>query len=559
MTDEHTLRCLDCLHTFQHSPLVGHCPRCQSEWLEVYYNAPALGTDLLNRARSRPFDLWRYLEVLPVGQSRPPISMGEGGTPLIHAENIGMMLGLPNLYIKDERQGPTASFKDRQAAVTLAVLKQAEQTEAVVASTGNVAISFSAYGARSGVKIWAFLTSRVPATKMREIALYGTQVVKVTSTYDQAKLLAAEFAERRNLYLDRGVRSLAAVEAMKTIAYELAEQLGAGAGGLLQPTEAGWRAPDWYFQAVSGGIGPIGVEKGFRELQAAGLIEKSPALGIIQAEGCSPMVKAWQQNLATAPPIQESTTYIATLSTGDPGRSYELLRQRMKAGGGGTMESVTDEEAFSAMHLLAKMEGLSVEPAAAVALAGVIKLAKAGTFKKDEVIVINCSGHTQPVEEELLGDHWATEIDLEGAQPAPSVPQEGLLSALTSLDQKRTNEVLIVDDHADARRLIRRILQAQGDFKILEADTAAQGLSLCRQHVPDLIILDLMMPEMDGFQMVEELRSQPLTSQIPVIVVSAKELTAKELKQLKGQISKLMMKGDFLNQDLIDEISQVLE
>ena len=130
--------------------------------------------------------------------------MGEGGTPLIHAVNLGMMLGLPRLYIKDERQGPTGSFKDRQAALSIAALKEAGITEAVLASTGNVAIAYSAYAARAGIKLWAFLTSLVPAEKMREVAIYGTQVVKVTASYDQTKQLAAEFARQRGLYLERG-------------------------------------------------------------------------------------------------------------------------------------------------------------------------------------------------------------------------------------------------------------------------------------------------------------------------------------------------------------------
>jgi threonine synthase len=112
--------------------------------------------------------------------------MGEGGTPLIHAANLGLMLGCPNIYIKDERQGPTSSFKDRQAAVAIASLKEAGITETVLASTGNVAIAYSAYAARAGIKLWAFLTSLVPAEKMREVAIYGTQVVKVTASYDQA-------------------------------------------------------------------------------------------------------------------------------------------------------------------------------------------------------------------------------------------------------------------------------------------------------------------------------------------------------------------------------------
>lgn len=560
MTPTVQLKCLDCGDRFRGSPLVRSCPNCGGEWLQVEYDLASLIPSLHERASDRPFDMWRYLEVLPVTAGRPTLSMGEGGTPLVLAKNLGMMLGMPNLYIKDERQGPTGSFKDRQAALTLAALMEAGQTEAVVASTGNVAIAFSAYGARTGVKIWAFLTSLVPPAKMHEVALYGTQVVKVTSTYDQAKALAAEFARERDLYLDRGARSIAAVEAMKTLAYEVAEQLGAGIGSgpFAQPARTGWRAPDWYIQAVSGGIGPIGTEKGFRELHQAGLIERTPAIGVIQAEGCSPMVRAWKRGDEIAAPIDVPTTHISTLSTGDPGRSYTLLRQRMLAGGGGTMESVTDEEAFRAMRLLARMEGLSVEPAAAVAVAGLIKLVQAGQISRQAFVVVNCSGHTVPIEEQLLGEHWAQEIEL-GTGELPEVPREGLLAALERMDRRRTSDVLIVDDHADARRLIRRVLQAQGDFSIREAGSGPAALEIARADPPDLMILDLMMPEMDGFTVIEELRANEQTSRIPLIVITAKNLTGEEKERLKGQISKLMLKGDFLTEDLMDEINSVLD
>lgn len=494
--------------------------------------------------------MWRYLEVLPVASGRPELSMGEGGTPLIRADSLGMMLGLSNLYIKDERQGPSGSFKDRQAALTMAVLKEHSQVEAVVASTGNVAISYSAYGARAGVKVWAFLTSLVPADKMHEVAVYGTRVVKVTSSYDNAKLLAARFAQDRNLYLDRGVRSIPAVEAMKTIAYELCEQLG-----LL--TGEHWRAPDWYFQPVSGGIGPVGVSKGFKELHNAGFIHKLPALGIVQAEGCSPMAQAWKCGADEAAVVEDPSTHISTLTTGDPGRSYQLLRSYMTDGTGGIMESVSDAEAFRAMHLLAELEGISVEPAAAVGFAGLIKLAQMGKLDRDALIVVNCTGHTMPVGEELLAEGWSEEVLL-GSDSLPDSPQDGLLAALARLDQRRTQEVLIVDDNAESRRLIRRILQAHGDFTLREAEDGAQGLASARQSPPDLLILDLMMPAVDGFKVLDELRLDPQTSEIPVIVVTARALTPGERERLRGRISHLMIKGDFLNEDLIDEIQQAL-
>ncbi|MCZ7665862.1 MAG: pyridoxal-phosphate dependent enzyme [Chloroflexi bacterium] len=136
------------------------------------------------------------------------VSLGEGWTPLLRAHNLGLMLGHPHLYIKDERQGPTGSFKDRQASVAISALKEAGITETVVASTGNVAIAYSAYGARAGIKIWAFVTSSVPADKMREVALYGAGVIKVAGTYDQCKQVAADFAANKASSSTRASKAL---------------------------------------------------------------------------------------------------------------------------------------------------------------------------------------------------------------------------------------------------------------------------------------------------------------------------------------------------------------
>ncbi len=277
------VECLDCQYQAPYSPTATACPRCKSDWREARYDLSSLSNSLLPDLERRPFNLWRYRELLPIRTRKPELTLGEGGTPLIRAVNLGMMLGCPNIYIKDERQGPTSSFKDRQAAVTIAALKEAGITEAVIASTGNVAISYSAYAARAGIKLWAFLTSLVPAEKMREVAIYGTQVVKVTSTYDQAKQVAAEYARQRGLYIDRGSRSIPSVEAMKTIAYEISEQLGEWVGGSNSSQGKGNTTtpltnPDWYLQAVSGGLGPLGVLKGFSELKADEPDRASPGL-----------------------------------------------------------------------------------------------------------------------------------------------------------------------------------------------------------------------------------------------------------------------------------------
>lgn len=549
------VKCLDCGHTAPYFPSSTNCPRCNSQWREAEYDYATLAGNFARQIATRPFDLWRYRELLPVRNPNPTLSLGEGGSPMIRAVNLGMMLGIPNLFIKDERQGPTGSFKDRQAAVTIAALKEAGITEMVAASTGNVAIAYSAYAARAGIKLWAFVTSLVPAVKMREIALYGSQVVKVTASYDQAKNLAAEFARQRGLYLDMGARTITSIEAMKTIAFETSEQLTSLLGPLGNGESQHWRTPDWYIQAISGGMGPLGVYKGFRELRQMGFVDRIPAMAPIQADGCAPMVKSWKKGLEEAEPVTSPRTHIETLATGDPGRAYTLLRGQVNETHG-VFESATDEETYRAMHVLAKMEGISVEPAAGVAFAGLFKLVRARVIKPTDTVVVNCTGHTMPAEPYVLGDNWARNVVIPSR--AEDKPQDGLLAALTSVAPDRFQRVVIVDDSPESRRLIRRILQSQGDFQIFEAPDGRSGLETIQRELPDLIILDLMMPEMDGFAVLDALKAMTETSEIPVIVASAKELTPEEKSRLAGQIQALMQKGDFLNDEFLAEVRSLI-
>ncbi len=546
------IKCLDCGHNAPYYPTSTTCPKCSSQWREAEYDYEIIGKTLPSKLTSRPFDLWRYRELLPVRNPNVSLSLGEGGTPLIRAVNLGMMLGCPNIYIKDERQGPTSSFKDRQASVTIAALKEAGITEMVAASTGNVAISYSAYASRAGMKLWAFVTSLVPAMKMREIALYGSQVIKITGSYDQCKQVASEFARQRHLYQDMGARTITSIEAMKTIAFEIAEQLTAIQG---TDTTAPWRTPDWYVQAISGGMGPLGVYKGFREMKHMGWTDNIPAFAPIQAEGCAPMVDSWKKGLEKAEPVTNPRTRIETLATGDPGRAYEFLREYVN-NTNGAFESVSDEDAFRAMHILAKMEGISAEPAAAVAFAGLFKLVRAGIIKPSDTVVVNCTGHTMPAEPGILGDNWSRDVKFPTSE---ETPQEGLLSALTQVAPERFPRIVIVEDTTEARRLIRRILQSQGNFTILEASNGREGLELIQRELPDLIILDLMMPEMDGFTVIEALRAKPETATIPVIVATAKELTQDEKNRLSGQIQSLMQKGDFLNDEFLEEVKSLIK
>jgi len=538
------LQCTYCDWTGPYNQPIMGCPQCGEQIIRARYDLAALRrSGWIDKVMQREPGLWRYHELLPIYDTENIVSMGEGGTPLLHARNLGLHLGLKHLYIKDERQGPTASFKDRQASVAISVMRERRISEAVVASTGNVAIAYSAFAARAGIKVWAFLTSMVPGEKMRETALYGGEVIKVTGTYDQTKVVANSFAKDRGLYVDRGIKSIAAVESMKTMAFEIAQQLG-------------WRAPDWFIQAVSGGMGPIGVAKGFEELRELGLVDKIPALAAIQSAGCAPMVRAFKNGKRVAVPVDTPQTVIATLSTGDPGRGYEQLYDLIMANGG-TMEDATDEEAFNVTRLLARTEGLSVEPATAVAFAGLIKLARRGVIKPDQVVVINCSGHTFPVEKQILGDQYARQVDVSEVGSKISLPAEGLLAALEQMDN-RARRVVVIEDNPDAGRLIERILKVQGHYEVHLASGGAEGVVLVERLKPDVVITDIMMPDIDGFSVINALKNDPNTAHIPIIVLTAKELTAYERARLSGQIDSLLQKGSFMDEELLQSIVEAL-
>ena len=536
------LECNLCGNQQQYEPLVpGVCMKCDSQWLEARYDYNAFKREILRGLPNRPSNMWRYQDVLPLNDPSSLDLYPAGGTPLWLSQRFAPNLGHAHVYFKDERYGPTSSFKDRQAAVAVAAMNENNIREAVIASTGNAAVAYAAACARAGIKLWVFMTSLVPQEKLREAALFGAEVIRVSGNYDQTKQIASRFAQRKNLHLDRGASSIPARESMKTIAYEIVEQLG-------------WHAPDWYIQAVSGGLGPLGVYQGFKELFNMGLIDRITKLGIIQTAGCAPMVHAFKAGKDVADVVIPETSIII-LSTGDPGKAYTYL-WNLAQKFGGIMESVTDAEAFAAMRALAKSEGMAVEPAASVAFAGLEKLIRNGTIKLDEKIVVNCTGHTFPVEKHVLGDQWA--MDVHFSKDQSPAPREGLQAALENLDEKTTT-VLLVDDNSDDALLIRRLLEGHKAYRVYHAKDGWEGLAMARQKLPDLIVSDLTMPGIDGFGLVEELKLDPRTKNIPVIIVSAKDITPEERKRLKGHIEAVYQKGSLPPRRFVDQVVQVIE
>jgi len=370
------LRCTRCEHEEVFPTRMDKCAQCGWEWLDLVYRGVTREDIIVENDALGRTSMWRYRKFLPVQDDRNIVSMGEGMTPLLHVGRFGQRFGLDNVYIKDERGSATGSFKDRAASICISNWVEAGVKEMSISSTGNVAASFAAYSARAGIRLWIFMPEKVNTTKYTEVLFYGHNVIKVEGNYDQAGVMAKRFAQAKGIPADQGIRSPMRRESMKALAFEIAEDLG-------------WDVPDWYVQAVSGGIGPLGVWKGFRELYDLGLTRKMPKIACIQASGCAPMAQAFLLDSDEIFEVKPHTE-IETLTTGRPA-GYPLIYKVVKESGG-HIGSVEDDEAFAAQELLAQTEGVFAESAAAVAFAGMIRMAKDGLIKPHEKVVCVCSG-----------------------------------------------------------------------------------------------------------------------------------------------------------------------
>ncbi|MFQ5577379.1 MAG: pyridoxal-phosphate dependent enzyme, partial [Anaerolineae bacterium] len=245
---------------------------------------------------------------------------------------------------------------------------------------------------------------------------------------------------------------------------------------------------------------------------------------------------------------------IVVLSTGDPGLAYPILRQAQLERGG-AMIGVSDEESFDAMRRLARTQGISVEPATAVAFAGLKKLVQDGTIQPRETVVVNCSGHTFPVEKHIMDDQIVLDMKLTAQAKTEA---DGLAGALEHLEEQITT-LVIIDDNPLDRVLVKRVLQDNKPYRLFEADNGPAGLELAEARRPDLIILDLNMPDMDGFTVLDRLKQNPVTAAIPVVVVSAKELSPDEKKRLEGKTASIWQKGAFSTGALMSHLVKTVQ
>lgn len=350
------------------------CPTCGiTGILDVRYDYDEAASRLTRAdlERSEDDSLWRYLPLLPVGEGRLP-RLKTGWTPLYHARGL---LGLPNLYIKDDSRNPTASLKDRATAVAMARALGEEVTAVAAASTGNAGCSLAGFAAAEGLPCYIFVPRDAPKPKVAQLLVYGATVFAVEGTYDDAVDLAAEAIATYGWYNRCCALNPYLVEGKKTVAFEICEQLG-------------FRVPDRVFVPVGDGCIMSGTYKGFAEFARLGFTDKVPTLVGVQAEGLSPVKSAFERGCDVEP--CRGRTCADSIAVGHP-RNWRKALKGVRASGGGMM-SVADGEILAAIPELARATGVFGEPAGVTAFAGLTKAVREGLVSPDETIVVLMTG-----------------------------------------------------------------------------------------------------------------------------------------------------------------------
>lgn len=360
---------------------VHHLCACGAPLLARYDLEAAAGNWTRDSLRGRPPTMWRYREALPPGGEAGPVTLGEGFTPLAHARRLGAALGMERLYVKDESDNPTNSFKARGLSAAMTVARRLGATTVSVPSAGNAANAAAAYAARAGLAAKVFMPRDVKTPFIRECELYGAEVTLVDGLITDAGRVAAEAGAARGWYDVSTLKEPYRVEGKKTMAYEVAEQLG-------------WEWPDWMIYPTGGGTGIVGMWKACSELETLGWMPagaRRPRMVSVQAEGCAPIVRAFQDGAERAAPWEDARTDADGLRVPRAVGDFLILRALRESGGAAV--AVSDADMIAAMREIGAAEGISAAPEGGATLAALRALLGRGTIAPaDRVVLFNTGG-----------------------------------------------------------------------------------------------------------------------------------------------------------------------
>lgn len=385
-----TVGCPRCSIELPEDQAIGGCPPCMAEGIPVNLvprYLPLEGAIPLDRSQPGLFG-WRAL--LPIADSTQPVSLGEGGTPLLRAPALASWLGVRSVLVKDESQNPTWSYKDRLAAVAVTKAMELGRDTVVVGSSGNHGAAVAAYAAAAGINCVVLSTRAVPPTMSTLLRIYGSQLYLVETAADRWRVIA-EGVERLGWFPISGYQTPPVgsvpfgIEAYKTIAYEIQAQLGTA-------------VPSWVVVPVAYADGLSGIERGYRDLLHCGTISRSPRM--LAAEPIGPHAQALRQGKETAGPVERRAT--VAFSTASPWATYQGL-DSLRHSHGTAEGDISDADILAAQAKAAEHTGIYMETASAASMVALHRLATRGTLHHDDdVLIVNTSSglktieHTQP-------------------------------------------------------------------------------------------------------------------------------------------------------------------
>jgi threonine synthase len=382
-----SLKCRECGREYPVEPIYV-CEFCFGP-LEVVYDYKGIKKALTKKTiENRGKNLWRYRELLPI-DGEPQVGLTSGFTPLVKADNLARELGVRVLYVKDDTVvHPTLSFKDRVVAVALTKAKEFGFDTVACASTGNLAHSVSAHGAKAGFRRFVFIPSTLEPSKIVASLVYEPNLVAVDGNYDDVNRLCTEIANKyRWAFVNINIRPFYA-EGSKTLGFEIAEQLG-------------WKTPDNVVVPCASGSLLTKIWKSFKEFKEIGLIDSlETKMFAAQAAGCGPISAAIKAGTDIIKPVKPYTI-AKSLAIGNPADGYYAVQVVNESGGYG--EDVTDGEIIEGMKLLARTEGIFAETAGGVTVAAARKLINQGKIRKDDVTVVCITGNGLKTQEALSG------------------------------------------------------------------------------------------------------------------------------------------------------------
>jgi len=372
------LKCIFCGSLY--SPRVPYtCPVCGiTGILDVQYNYPAIARRMTRRALAKrsEFSHWRYRELLPIRVDAVLPGLQVGWTPIVRADSLARHLGMKTLFIKDDGRNPSASLKDRASSVGVVKAREKRQKIIACASTGNAASSLAGMAASLGLRSVIFVPERAPEPKVTQLLIFGSTVLRVRGSYEDAFQLCQRACERWGWYNRNSAINPYLVEGKKTVGLEICEQLG-------------WQVPDWVVVSVGDGCTIAGAWKGFLEMKTLGLVARTPKMLGVQAAGAAPVTTAFQSG-DTMKPI-EPRTIADSIAVGVP-RNWKKAVLAIQSSGG-TMINVADEEILEAMRNAGRLTGVFAEPAGAAAVAGVARAVQQGIIDSKASVLAVVTGN----------------------------------------------------------------------------------------------------------------------------------------------------------------------